>query len=403
ILKNLAAQFAPTDEIRNQEIELEWQALQTSWSKNIEVDKWLHDWEVTYNKMARIKSSDIAGLKPVYKFLNSVNTLDSQFAVNWTLKLSMGDKVTFSELLIIFRNYRRNAANLLRNQPQHGAFPVLQGVNEHGIIISEPKNNSDGLKDSKKPKLKCPCGSNHKNGRTMKYCSYLIPEAARHWKQSLDSKRVKKVEARLSRDEDFRKLVEKWRKIYKPPTKLNEVISNETPYSESLGTPPTIALASIGRMGAFVVTDSTFQVSSSLTKPIYDLKRSWILDSGATVHVCNDISRFIEYKSSIRDDEFLWAGDTEIKINGYGTVIIRLESKEYQNGRLLTLKNVAFVPSLHTNVTSLRLLNAVHVHWDTELSILKFNGRHFANTQMMFNQWVLEYNPIQPNAHIFTT
>ncbi|RKF55299.1 hypothetical protein GcC1_204031 [Golovinomyces cichoracearum] len=75
--------------------------------------------------MVRIKSSDIAGLKPVYKFLNSVNTLDSQFAVNLTLKLSMGDKVTFPELLIIFRNYRRNAANLLRNQPQHGAFPVL--------------------------------------------------------------------------------------------------------------------------------------------------------------------------------------------------------------------------------------------------------------------------------------
>ncbi|RKF65465.1 hypothetical protein GcM3_121016 [Golovinomyces cichoracearum] len=192
MLKNLAAQFAPTDDIRNQEIELELQALQTSWSKNIEIDKWLHDWEVTYNKMVRIKSSDIAGLKPVYKFLNSVNTLDSQFAVNWTLKLSMGDKVTFPELLIIFRNYRRNAANLLRNQPQHGAFPVLQGVNEHGNIISEPKNNSDGLNDSKKSKLKCPCGSNHKNGRTIKYCSYLIPEAARHWKQSLDSERVKK-------------------------------------------------------------------------------------------------------------------------------------------------------------------------------------------------------------------
>ncbi|RKF79909.1 hypothetical protein GcC1_041016 [Golovinomyces cichoracearum] len=336
MLKNLVAQFAPTDDTRNQEIELEWQTLQTSWSKNIEIDKWLHDWEVTHNKM-------------------------------------------------------------------NGAFPVLQGVNEHGNIISEPKNNSDGLNDSKKSKLKCPCGSNHKNGRTIKYSSYLIPEAARNWKQSLDSERVKNVEARLFKDEDFRRLVAKWRKIYKPPTNLNEVISNKTPYSEGLGTPSTVALASIGKMGAFLVTDSTFQFSSSLTKPIYDLKRSWILDSAATVQVCNDISRFIEYKTSIRDDEFLWAGDTEIKINGYGTVSIRLESKEHQKGRLLTLKNVAFVPTLHTNVTILRLLNAVHVHWDTELSILKFNGRNFANTPMMFNQWVLEYNTIQPDAHVFTT
>ncbi|KAI0993084.1 hypothetical protein K3495_g15101, partial [Podosphaera aphanis] len=151
ILKNLAAQFSPTDEIRKQEIELEWQSLHTSWSKGVDFDQWLHQWEVTYNKMARINSPDIQGLKPVYKFLNSVNTLDTQFTTSWMLKLSMGEKTTFPELLIIFRNYRRNSANLLKNQSQHGAFPVLQGMNENG-----EHRNSQG--DSSKPKRKCPCG-----------------------------------------------------------------------------------------------------------------------------------------------------------------------------------------------------------------------------------------------------
>lgn len=115
--------------------------------------------------MARIHSSDIEGLKPVYKFLNSVNTLDTQFATSWTLKLSMGERITFPELLVIFRNYRRNSANLLKNQSQHGAFPVLQGMNE----VGQQKNSSARADESSKLKMKCPCGSRHNFGRTMKY------------------------------------------------------------------------------------------------------------------------------------------------------------------------------------------------------------------------------------------
>ncbi|KAI1002347.1 hypothetical protein K3495_g5854 [Podosphaera aphanis] len=42
ILKNLAAQFSPTDEICNLEIGLEWQSLHTSWFKGVDVDQWLH-------------------------------------------------------------------------------------------------------------------------------------------------------------------------------------------------------------------------------------------------------------------------------------------------------------------------------------------------------------------------
>lgn len=151
-------------------------------------------------------------------------------------------------------------------------------------------------------------------------------------------------------------------------------------------TPPIVAMACAGKMSAFNATESTFQVSGSIIKPVYDLEQSWILDSGATVHVCNDRSRFIEFSSKVNLEEILWAGDTQIRIQGYGKVIIYLQSPKYPNGRPLTLKNVAFVPSLHTNVTSLHLLNIAGAHWDTELSILKLNGQHFANTPMIFNQ-----------------
>ncbi|KAF5197653.1 Transposon ty1-dr1 gag-pol polyprotein, partial [Thalictrum thalictroides] len=398
MLKNLANQFSPTDEIRKQEIELEWQNLQSSWSKGVEVDQWLHGWEVTYNKMARIKSSDIEGLKPVYKFLNSINTMDTQFATSWMLKLSMGDKTTFPELLVIFRNYRRNSANLLKYQAQHGVFPVLQGINESG----EPKNTHGNTSGSTKQKLKCPCGSKHNFGRTMKYCAYLIPEAAKFWNQHLDPEKMKNVEEKLKSDEGFRNQVSKWRTDYKPPKGKNSSNSQDNAHNQRPTTPPIVAIASTGKMSAFNTTESTFQVSGSLTKPVYDLEQSWILDSGATVHVCNNRSRYNKFNATANSEDVLWAGDTQIRIQGYGEVIIYLKSDKYPAGRPLTLKNVAFVPTLHTNVTSLRLLNIAGVHWDTELSILKLNGRHFADTPMIFNQWVLEYKPILPSSeHVY--
>ncbi|RKF84146.1 Gag-Pol polyprotein, partial [Golovinomyces cichoracearum] len=224
--------------------------------------------------------------------------------------------------------------------------------------------------DQYKSKLKCPCGSKHKYNKTIKYCAYLIPEAAKYWKQVLDPEKVMKVKKRLSMDEDFQKLVEKWRKKYKAP-------------GES--------------------SNSTFQISSELKKPFYDLESSWILDSGATIHVCNKISKFIEFNPIERKDEVLWAGESQIQIEGYGKTIIFLKCTQYPNGRPLQLINVAFVPSLHTNVTSLRLLNKVGIHWDTELSILKFNGKHYADTPMLFNQWVLEYNPASIQNHVYAT
>lgn len=403
MLRNLAAQFAPTDEIRKQEIELEWQALQTNWTSNMEVNQWLHNWEVTYNKMARIRSSDIDGLKPVYKFLNSVNTLDPQFATSWTLKLSMGDKITFPELLIIFRNYRRNISNLLKQQPQHGAFPTLQGLNEQGHSVAEDIKPFSKSSDQPKSKLKCPCGSKHKYNKTIKYCAYLIPEAAKYWKQALDPEKVTKVEKRLSADENFRKLVEKWRKEYKPPAETSTEKIQSSYSFDRPETPPTVAMASLGRLTAFNSANSTFQISSALKKPIYELESSWILDSGATIHVCNNISKFIEFNPIDKKDEVLWAGESQIQIEGYGKTIIYLKSTQYPKGRPLQLVNVAFVPTLHTNVTSLRLLNKVGIHWDTELSILKFNSKHYADTPMLFNQWVLEYNPTSIHKHVYAT
>ncbi|KAI1003578.1 hypothetical protein K3495_g4629 [Podosphaera aphanis] len=187
-----------------------------------------------------------------------------------------------------------------------------------------------------------------------------------------------------------------------PPNQSNKDKSNELAHEELLVTPPVVTLASVVKLSVFATTDSISQIPRSVTKPVYDLEKSWILDSRATVHVCNDISKFNDYKPIKYNEEVLWVGDSQTQINGYGTIIMHLKSKKYPAGRPLTLKNVAFVPSLLTNVTSLRLLNAAGVHWDTEPLILKFSGRHYADTPMMFNQWVFEYNLLSLKECVYT-
>jgi hypothetical protein len=85
----------------------------------------------------------------------------------------------------------------------------------------------------------------------------------------------------------------------------------------------------------------------------YPLERSFILDSGTTCHVANDIGRFANTQEPAQGD-FLWAGNTRVWIKAYGTVVIRVQGDRAT--RLLHLYNVAYCPDLHCNLVSFRIL-----------------------------------------------
>jgi hypothetical protein len=55
----------------------------------------------------------------------------------------------------------------------------------------------------------------------------------------------------------------------------------------------------------------------------YPLERSFILDSGTTIHVANDLDRFTNMREPMKGD-FLWAGNLRVWIKGYGTVLLRV-------------------------------------------------------------------------------
>ena len=83
-----------------------------------------------------------------------------------------------------------------------------------------------------------------------------------------------------------------------------------------------------------------------------------------------------------------------IPIKGHGTyrVVIQLNGQS----RLIKLANTAYVPSFHYSVASLRIFNTKGVFWENKTNRLIYGDRDypFADTPMVYNQWVLEYDPV---------
>lgn len=113
------------------------------------------------------------------------------------------------------------------------------------------------------------------------------------------------------------------------------------------------------------------------------LKHSVLLDSAATLHVFNDITRFQDFRLPGLDD-FLLAGKERIPIDGWGTVSVNVRTPEGLG--TITLLEVAYMEHFHTNVASLRVFVSKGCHWNTETLQLKSRtGRILAQTPYIEN------------------
>jgi hypothetical protein len=77
---------------------------------------------------------------------------------------------------------------------------------------------------------------------------------------------------------------------------------------------------------------------------------SWWLDTGANVHVCSDINLFSSYQDAW-DSSILMGNGSHASVHGTGTVDLKFTS-----GKIVQLKNVQRVPSIHKNLVSGTLL-----------------------------------------------
>lgn len=90
---------------------------------------------------------------------------------------------------------------------------------------------------------------------------------------------------------------------------------------------------------------------------------SWLVDSAADVHVCNNLDLMTEYHK-----KQTWIGSSTLNgvSAGRGKMRLWLSQKDGSEGVILDLKDVFFLPSSPSNLVSLVLLNNTGIFHNNE-------------------------------------
>ena len=117
---------------------------------------------------------------------------------------------------------------------------------------------------------------------------------------------------------------------------------------------------------SFFVREGKDKDHASFSTDVYPLKNSAILDSATTIHIFNEITRFIDFKTADLGD-YVWAGEKKVPIKGSGTVdvVIKAPNKDRKlTDRILRIRDVAFCPNFAANLVSLQQLHKRGLWWD---------------------------------------
>ncbi|KAH9781527.1 hypothetical protein KPL71_008509 [Citrus sinensis] len=98
----------------------------------------------------------------------------------------------------------------------------------------------------------------------------------------------------------------------------------------------------------------------------------WVIDSGATKHICGNRNSFFEYTPVREGEEFIFLGDSRsTPVLGKGKVLLKLTS-----GKTLSLSNVLHVPEIRYNLISIFVLGkaGVKVSFEGDKIVMTKNG-----------------------------
>ncbi|PQM43453.1 hypothetical protein VC83_09580 [Pseudogymnoascus destructans] len=272
---------------------------------------------------------------------------------------------SLTQVITEYRAYRRQTQFRQKPRGEHGVFATMDnsGESSDGVFAATDENDNkpatlQGRTNRNTSARRCPCGSKHK----WRDCYYIV-ESKRHsgWKPKKETEI--KVRNYIAERPSFQSIISNY---------LSQNGSGDNSLQDST-TNPT----------AFTAVFPAFQVSQKPSST-YELAQSTILDSGATVHVCNDYAKFHNFKKC-DSETYLLAGDQRVIIEGFGSVNIDVQNS---NGQPITiaLEETALVSTFHTSVASLRRFIKKGVHWNTKTECLTYRGKIFCKTPMIHNQ-----------------
>ncbi|KAF4311103.1 Integrase catalytic core [Botryosphaeria dothidea] len=307
-------------------------------------EKWLTQWEECVFKARSLGLSNVEGSRGVNAFLKPIMQHDSEYASPILRELRLGTKtLDVSDVIVDYREHARQKQALITNKTHATFAATLRGEEQ----------------PQKPPK--CLCGLLHWYFQ----CFYLNPNAPNRPADFKPNKKVQDKILKLMKNDKIKTQVENALKRGTPPTPHTQ--GNKGKGKEPK--PDTLAnddnsddeQGSIKSFPAVVAQSFATHRDSRPTT----LELSWIADTGTTHHVCNRYmrKRFIKTRNAGPDD-FVICGNTRVPIKSFGNVTVN--ARNGKKSKVITLRDVAYVPAFIGNLVSISKCNEKDVHMDTK-------------------------------------
>lgn len=386
----LADEYGPGGEQtanRPQDIGSRWKQLQLNPPTAADnLDTWLGKWHFLYQEGKASGMWEMQEKRPLLAFLYAADFIAPKFAVHWDCRIEENTSVDFPRLLREFRTWKQqnpDSVSLHKAQPEEAAqqiAPEKQPTETVTEVSSSPRPASKTLKNKSKkkpfkrnpgPKDDCLCGTRH----FFSDCPYVV-EALRPSVWAQDPEIRANFDGRMQSSPGFKDAVQR------AAENGNQKHANSSP-------------CPVPEFKRAIVTTT---LSSDRTfKSAFALKDSFLITDSANVHVCNDRSRFSNFRPA--DDRLKSHFTKEFRILGYGTVDLKPEPVRRGPCPLMTLRNVVYAPDFMNNVVSRDLAMDSGYRWDKVGKLVRTkDGKDTWMTVMQSEFCVVEYNSLPPEV-----
>jgi hypothetical protein len=316
----------------------------------------------------------------VQKAQNTVNKALKTFRkLNPTLSEK---KITIGFCIKQFRTMAPPKEKAIRGRAAHATLQGRKHNNDSDLQNEgdqpQQKRQRTGHSSSNMGFRNCVCGMSHKYTE----CYYLNPSGAPEgWTPivQIQSRIITTVKGSKRLRENIERNLKR-SNIDLPKFWPSDTTKNQPKHLAEDETSSTDKFLSKSR-AAFVTSRSAFGTTA---KDEYgDCFR---LDNCADTHVCNDLSRFTNYKPL--DEETIEFGNSGTHITGIGNVTVHVDTPT--GAGLIQLENVAYVPGFHWNLINTHSFEQQGLYFNTRTCWMEYSdgSNAFKVTKMVPFEWL---------------
>jgi hypothetical protein len=326
-----------------------------------DIEIWLDDWLSIYAEAIATRLEEfVTPERPVLDFVKSLAKRDPGWVNPLIAQLipiaGAPLRAFLPQVIESYRHYYRMVQSLQETTKNHSAF-ASDGSNLQNTNDNATNQKSSSFRGDWTPS-KCVCGKAHVYGDCWYFNSNLRPKG---WMPQSDI---------MAKCEEFkREKPENQERIERSITRINEKRSrgnkpesysgNATEKCDENQEKTTNKSPKPSVFAATMTNNTlknTFSAAAGIADPrLFDLEGSWILDSGADVHIANKTmkNRFVKERDHFGDG-ILQSGNGTSEIECWGSIIINCVGTNKTVWQM-HLTNVAYIPEYFTNIVSSQL------------------------------------------------